>query len=137
MGLIMVDDIKYKMYCKMTDKIYNVEMIDFYHKLVFPEFYKSFTMSSFPFEQVVLLPFIGLFDKDNNEVYLGDVFKDKFGTYYIVTKLKTSFYLCRKGSKTYNKVASWNILDEYTVLGNIYNNEALRKEIGFEWNQLN
>ena len=132
----MVDDIKYKMYCKMTDKIYNVEMIDFYHKLVFPEFYKSFTMSSFPFEQIVLLPFVGLFDKDNNEVYLGDVIKDKFGTYYIVNKLNTSFYLCGMGVNKYNKISSWGLLKEYSVIDNIYNNESLRKEMNFEWNQL-
>lgn len=132
----MLDDIKYKMYCKMTKKIHNVEMIDFHHRLAFPEFYKNFTLSSFPFEQVVLLPFVGLFDKDNNEVYLGDVIKDKFGTYYIVNKLNTSFYLCRKGVNKYNKISSWSLLKEYSVIDNIYNNESLRKEMNFEWNQL-
>lgn len=91
-----------------------------------------------PNENVIILQFTGLYDKNGKEIYEGDVL-DFINTYRGMNskwKCTVEFldgsFICRyiDEEKHYNHFTSWNYPDvNWKVIGNIYDNPELSEEV--------
>lgn len=76
----------------------------------------------------------GIQDKNGEDVFVGDVFKNEWGDYYIATQGQTGYHICRKGATgKYNKLSTWNNAKNHSKIGNIYESEELREELHLDW----
>ena len=53
-----MNKLKYKMYYRRNKKIYDVGMINFDLQTIYPQNYENYTQSSFPLEDVIVLPYV-------------------------------------------------------------------------------
>ena len=129
---------KFKMFVKTTRKMYQVGKIDFERKRVYLENGDSYTQSYFHFDDVILIPFTGVYDMQGNEVYNGDIIEYRVGRFvdYILVKWgKVEFSFLKKTKISVNKVGwkrgTYQGIHNYgIVIGNMYQNpELLEKEI--------
>lgn len=80
----------------------------------------------FDTEDMILMQYTGLHDKNGKEIYEGDILKSiQWNDIYLVKYIGTAFYLCRKGNKGFNKITTWNNAEKSEVIGNIYENSEL------------
>ena len=134
-------DIKFRMWHKQIKQMYNVGMINFEQRFIFIKHSLNYTQSSFAMEEVELMQFTGLHDKNGKEIYEGDVVRKlvwnelKFeaegdGKDYSYAKVQyidelASFHLVNKDNKILWELSE----DKYNieVAGNIYENSDLLK----------
>ncbi len=114
-------EIKFKAYLKKENKIVDVDTIDFTGKFIT---YKGQTEEKvYRFEDIELMQFVGILDKNKEKIYEGDLISFKGGSYVV------------KYFSQYGRFAlSDNIEDdsfpmvignpsEYQVVGNIYEDQ--------------
>lgn len=78
------------------------------------------------FEDIELMQYTGLKDKNGVEIFEGDIVKDAWDILMVVKYINTGFYLCRKNiNGQYTKVSNWRNLNTKEVIGNIYENPEL------------
>lgn len=122
-------EIKYRMWNKKENKMYEVGEINFDYKRIFMKNYNMYIYSSYSFEDVELMQFTGLHDKNGKEIYESDivevtrqciwekgivVFID--GCFFIkVKETLLALYECEPNNY------------ELKVIGNIYENPDLLK----------
>lgn len=53
-----MNKLKYKMYYRRNKKVYDVGMINFDLQTIYPQNYENYTQSSFPLEDVIVLPYV-------------------------------------------------------------------------------
>ena len=128
---------KFRMWNKKEKKMYDVGVLDFDYKQVYMKGYLNYTTSSFQIEDIELMQFTGLHDKNGKEIYEGDIvsketFDDTKPNYRDVSYAKVvwieelaSYHLVNKDDKILWDLAS----DKYNieVAGNIYENSELLK----------
>ena len=129
---------KFKMFIKSSKEIHEVSKIDFNNEFAYIKYGDLYSRSFYSFDEIVLIPFTGVYDKEGNEVYNGDIIEYRVGRFvdYILVKWgKVEFSFLKKTKISVNKVGwkrgTYQGIHNYgTVIGNMYQNpELLEKEI--------
>ena len=120
----MQREIKFRVFDKETKAMYEVNMIDYEYKYILyvcNGFYKQ----KF-FNKIELMQFTGLYDKNDNEIYEGDIVRISLITSEksAVTYEKGSFYVKTKQGNF--RLGNWK-KETLEVLGNIYKKPELLK----------
>ena len=121
--------IKFMAYLKNYNEIYNVVYIDFLNKEVFVTNKDNDDMC-FEFDEVELLRYTGLKDKNGNEIYEGDILGGDYYVNGVAGKVVydneigvwSIFYLGGGSDFLYN------VVNNSIVVGNMYKNTELLKE---------
>ena len=116
-------EIKFRAWDKINKDMFNVESINFQERRVYKD-----TVSYREFEDMELMEYTGLKDKNNKEIYEGDIFHiGSKKILYVVEWIDCGL----KGRQIKNK--SWIGLDywkdDIEVIGNIYENPELMEEV--------
>ena len=118
-------EIKFRAWDKINKDMFNVESINFQERRVYKD-----TVSYRKFNDVELMQYTGLKDKNNKEIYEGDILFESFGErYYKVVFENGSFRGEFKGD--FDEY-SFDLIDIIAqgckIVGNIYENPELMEE---------
>ena len=132
-------EIKFRAWLKEDKKMENVKTMDFTDKTIRclkkNEFINAYLLRRVSFDDVELMQYTGLKDKNNKEIYEGDIVKYKFPYDRRLKHISPVFYM--------ESQASYGVLDIYKngiplytisannyfeVIGNIYENKNLLEE---------
>ena len=128
-------EIKFRAWLKEEKKMVNVETIDFTDKsiqyLEKNEFINAYLLRRMIFDDIELMQYTGLKDKNGKEIYEGDIlfFRDE-NMKYIVVWQDTAFIIKSIEIRKYSEKMCW--LDDTEIcceiVGNIYENKNLLEE---------
>lgn len=111
-----------KVYIKHLDIVSAVETINFHEKTVEVFFYDNLDNVPFNFDEVTFIYNTGYKDKSGNYIYTGDIVVHNNLRYIANKKTEEEFYYLTRGR---NRCRLSNMDDDYTVIGNIYENKEL------------
>ena len=121
-------EIKFRAFIKELNEIREVEYINFLKKMIsFPnKFCKEYYLNA-DFDEIELMQYTGLKDKNNKEIYEGDILFESFGEkYYKVVFENGSFRAEFEGDFEEH---SFDLIDVVAqgceIVGNIYENPEL------------
>lgn len=119
-----MSDTKYKAFIKSKNKIVKVSLIDFNFKGILYEVKVNDQIGSIvaQFEDIKLISYTGQKDKNNVEIYDGDIIKMCYGLAKVFWNETTSCYSIEFDMDT---DLLWFYASECEVIGNIYENLEL------------
>jgi uncharacterized phage protein (TIGR01671 family) len=121
-------EIKYRMWNKKEKKMYQVGVLDFDDEKAYIKNYLSYTVSNYMFENIELMQYTGLHDKNGKEIYEGDILPftmyDLKTEYYYIVFRNGEFEAINKQDTNFIWRSAWK---ESAVIGNIYENPDLLK----------
>ena len=134
-------EIKYRMWNKKEKKMYQVGVLDFDYNQIYMTGYLNYTKSSYLYEDIELMQFTGLYDKNGKEIYESDIVqidKDVAKTFDIYSKGIINYlnggFIVTKNDGSYETIRSallvlgdLNNIFRGKVIGNIYENPELLK----------
>jgi hypothetical protein len=119
-------EIKFRAWDKLNKEMINVESINFQERRVYKD-----TVSYRKFEDIDLMQYTGLKDKNNKEIYEGDILFESFGERYYKVVFKNGNF--RTEFEGYFDEYSFDLIDVVLDLceinGNIYENSELMEEV--------
>ena len=128
-------EIKFRAWLKEEKKMVNVETMDFTDKTIRclkkNEFINAYLLRRVSFDDVELMQYTGLNDKNDKEIYEGDIlfFRDE-NTKYVIVWQDTAFIIKSIEIRKYSEKMYW--LDDTEIcceiVGNIYENKNLLEE---------
>jgi hypothetical protein len=128
-------EIKFRAWLKEEKKMVNVETIDFTDKsiqyLEKNEFINAYLLRRMIFDDIELMQYTGLKDKNGKEIYEGDIlfFRDE-NMKYVVVWQDAAFIIKSIEIRKYSEKMCW--LDDTEIcceiVGNIYENKKLLEE---------
>lgn len=131
----MSREIKFRAWLKEDKKMVNIETIDFTDKsiqyLEKNEFINAYLLRRVSFDDVELMQYTGLNDKNGKEIYEGDIlfFRDE-NTKYVVVWQDAAFIIKSVEIRKYSEKMCW--LDDTEIcceiVGNVYENKNLLEE---------
>ena len=116
-------EIKFKAWDKLNKDMFNVESINFQERRV----YKN-TVSYRKFEDIDLMQYTGLKDKNGKEIYEGDIVTLHNGKYKVIFNTEEARFVLRDDEFEMNIPFTNNNNERMEVLGNVYENPELIKE---------
>ena len=128
-------EIKFRAWLKEDKKMENVKTMDFTDKTIRclkkNEFINAYLLRRVSFDDVELMQYTGLNDKNGKEIYEGDIlfFRDE-NTKYVVVWQDAAFIIKSIEIRKYSEEMCW--LDDTEIccqiVGNIYENKNLLEE---------
>ena len=128
-------EIKFRAWLKEDKKMENVKTMDFTDKTIRclkkNEFINAYLLRRVSFDDVELMQYTGVKDKNDKEIYEGDIlfFRDE-NTKYVVVWQDTAFIIKSIEIRKYSEKMCW--LDDTEIcceiVGNIYENKNLLEE---------
>lgn len=119
-------EIKFRVWDKINKDMFNVESINFQERRVYKD-----TVSYRKFEDIDLMQYTGLKDKNNKEIYEGDILFESFGERYYKVVFENGGF--RTEFEGYFDEYSFDlidvVLDLCEIIGNIYENPELIEEV--------
>lgn len=120
-------EIKFKVWHKKKKKMFQVETFSLIHECVNcceltdnPPFCRW----TFTFKDVEILRYTGFKDKNNKEIYEGDILRNKINSWSKGNKYKTIKYTKNKNYTGFNISSRYNN-KRWEIIGNIYENPKL------------
>ena len=132
-------EIKFRAWLKEDKKMVNVETMDFTDKsiqyLEKSEFINAYLLRRVGFDDIELMQYIGLRDKNGKEIYEGDIIKYKFPYDTRLKHISPVKFLETEASfgikdRYGNEIPLYTISanNYFEVIGNIYENKNLLEE---------
>ena len=132
-------EIKFRAWLKEDKKMVNVETMDFTDKsiqyLEKSEFINAYLLRRVGFDDIELMQYIGLRDKNGKEIYEGDIIKYKFPYDIRLKHISPVKFLETEASfgikdRYGNEIPLYTISanNYFEVIGNIYENKNLLEE---------
>ena len=132
-------EIKFRAWDKENEEMYDVAMIDVETGEVAYTDHPTGYNADALLEQVELMQYTGLKDKNGKEIFEGDILRDTDSEIYYVDFIRGCFYL-RTNYKSFPHLgwAEWLPMCEidrlanpvdFEIIGNIYDNPELLKEV--------
>ena len=132
-------EIKFRAWLKEDKKMVNVETMDFTDKsiqyLEKSEFINAYLLRRVGFDDIELMQYIGLRDKNGKEIYEGDIIKYKFPYDRRLKHISPVKFLETEASfgikdRYGNKIPLYTISanNYFEIIGNIYENKNLLEE---------
>ena len=118
----MQREIKFRAFDKVANTMHKVSSIDFDSKQVFIQ-EENFDVW-LDLDDVELMQFIGLYDKNDKEIYEGDIVRFSPKEKSAVTYEKGCFYV--KAKQGYFQLGNWK-KETLEIIGNIHKNPELLK----------
>lgn len=119
-------EIKFRAWDKLNKEMINVESINFQERRVYKD-----TVSYCKFEDIDLMQYTGLKDKNNKEIYEGDILFESFGERYYKVVFKNGNF--RTEFEGYFDEYSFDlidvVLDLCEIMGNIHESPELMEEV--------
>lgn len=114
---------KFRAWVKEEKRMYQVAKIDFDNQEVYLKYEHSATYFVCPFEEIILMEYTGLKDKNGVEIYEGDMFHlGDENILHIVEYTDTAFRGRQKGNKSLVGLSYW--CDKLEIIGNIHDTEV-------------
>ena len=122
-------EIKFRAWIKELNEIREVEYINFWKKMIsFPnKFCKEYYLNA-DFDEIELMQYTGLKDKNNKEIYEGDIVTLHNGKYKVIFNTEEARYVLRDDEFEMNIPFTNNNNERMEVLGNVYENPELLGE---------
>jgi len=123
----MSRQLKFRAWDKVNKKVRKVMSLDFYNTRQSEVTLASDGDVYFRYlEQVELMQYTGLKDKNGNEIYEGDILKTRIGGYeqaspYVVEDMRKLYFELKRDDSYYR-------IQKTEILGNIYENPELLEE---------
>ena len=132
-------EIKFRAWLKEEKKMVNVETMDFTDKsiqyLKKNEFINAYLLRRMIFDDIELMQYTGLKDKNNKEIYEGDIIKYKFPYDKRIKHISPVKFLETEASfgikdRYGNEIPLYTVSSNnyFEVIGNIYENKNLLEE---------
>ena len=119
-------EIKFRAWDKINKEMFNVESINFQERRVYRD-----VVSYRDFNDIELMQYTGLKDKNEKEIYEGDIFFESFGERYYKVIFENASFRAEFGGDF--DEYSFDLIDVVAqgceVVGNIYENSELIKEV--------
>ena len=121
-------EIKFRMWHKKSKKMFDVESINFKDRSLNMWNSGMYTLSTFSLDDVILMQYTGLHDKNGKEIYEGDIVKALISGRWFVGKViyeHSGFTIDVMNNKEL-EFGRRGIIEHWTeVIGNIYDNPEL------------
>ena len=119
-------EIKFRAYIKELNEIREVEYINFLKKMIsFPnKFCKEYYLNA-DFDEIELMQYTGLKDKNNKEIYEGDIITLHNGKYKVIFNTEEARFVLRDDEFEMNIPFTNNNNERMEIVGNIYENPEL------------
>ena len=120
-------EIKFRAWHKPTQLMDDVALIDFYNEkigiLYADPVMQCESIQKYNFNEVELMQYTGLKDKNGNEIYEDDILKTWIGGYeqaspYVVEDMRKLYFELKRDNSYYR-------IQKTEILGNIYENQEL------------
>lgn len=131
---------KFRFFGKVADgemRMVLAESIDFDNGLIYYS-YHEYTVEGdehvygdvIGFEDCVLMQFIGIFDKNGNEIYEGDIVHAYGEDTYLIGVIEyfDNAYCIKNKNGIYNSL--WTNAEQYEIIGNIWEDGELLEKFG-------
>lgn len=122
-------EIKFRAFIKEINEIREVEYINFLKKMIsFPnKFCKEYYLNA-DFDEIELMQYTGLKDKNKKEIYEGDIVILHNGKYKVIFNTEEARFVLRDDEFEMNIPFTNNNNERMEVLGNVYENPEVLGE---------
>lgn len=120
---------KYRVWDKELQTMLDVSLIDFKKGILVGEHWEFGETNFMSFDEIVLMQSTGLFDKNNKEIFEGDILGTKDGLLNGVVEYRTDLGMWTNSLIRYNNFERLcNIAGDREIIGNIYENPELLED---------
>lgn len=116
-------EIKFRAWDKLNKEMFNVEFIDFQKKQVYRD-----VISYRKFDDIELMQYTGLKDKNNKEIYEGDIIVLRGSKYKVIFKTEGARFVLRNDEFELEITFINNNNERLEIIGNIYENPELMED---------
>lgn len=117
-------EIKFKAWDKLDKEMFNVESINFQERRVYED-----VVSYRNFNDIELMEYTGLKDKNNKEIYEGDIVTLHNSKYKVIFLNEEARFVLRDDEFEYEIPFTNNNNKRMEIIGNIYENTELLTEL--------
>ena len=116
-------EIKFRVWDKLNKEMFNVEIMDFQKRQVYKD-----TVSYRKFEDIELMQYTGLKDKNNKEIYEGDIVTLHNRKYKVTFNTEGARFVLRYDEFELDIIFINHNNKRMEVIGNIYENPELMED---------